>query len=114
MNSMFYRQRKRLAYKVSNPRLLEISFTTFRHWKGTMEYHKTKDILHVKHLLGHKNIQNTMIYIDLETVLFNRTNDEFIVRIAHNVKEACDMVEVGFEYVTGDYDDGGKIFRKRK
>ncbi len=55
-----------------------------------------------------------MIYIDLETVLFNRTNDEFIVRVAHNVKEACDLVEASFEYVTGDYHDGGKIFRKRK
>ena len=111
---MFYRQRKRLAYKLSNPRLLKISFTTFRHWKGTTEYHKTKDILHVKHLLGHKNIQNTMIYIDLETALFNKTNDGFFVRVAHNVKEACDLVEAGFEYVTGEYNDGGKILRKRK
>jgi hypothetical protein len=29
----------------------------FRHWKATMEYHKTKDILHVMRLLGHKNIK---------------------------------------------------------
>jgi len=29
-------------------------------------------------------------------------------------KKAVKLVEVGFEYVTGDYDDGGKIFRKRK
>jgi len=28
--------------------------------------------------------------------------------------EACGLVEAGFEYVTGNYDDGGKIFRKRK
>jgi hypothetical protein len=30
------------------------------------------------------------------------------------VEEACDLMEAGFEYVTGEYHDGGKIFRKRK
>jgi hypothetical protein len=49
----------------SYTRLLKISFVTIRHWKGTMEYHRTKDILHVKQLLGHKQIQNTMFYINL-------------------------------------------------
>ncbi|TET20293.1 hypothetical protein E3J74_03320 [Candidatus Bathyarchaeota archaeon] len=77
-------------------------------------YHRTKDILHVQRLLGHKNIQNTLIYIDLESKLFNNTNDGFTVRVAHNVGEALNLVEVGFEYVTGEYGDGGKIFRKRK
>jgi hypothetical protein len=24
------------------------------------------------------------------------------------------FIEAGFEYVTGEYDDGGKLFRKRK
>ena len=31
-----------------------------------------------------------------------------------NVKDACVLIDAGFEYVTGDYDDGGKIFRKPK
>ena len=66
-------------------------------------------------LLGHKSINSTMKYIDLEKAIFGELgNDEFTVRVAQNVKEACDLVEVGFEYVTGDYSDGGKIFRKRK
>jgi len=30
-----------------------------------MEYHKTKDILHVKRVLGHKRIENTMVYTHL-------------------------------------------------
>jgi len=34
--------------------------------------------------------------------------------VAKNVEEAKKLVKVGFEYVTGEYDDGGKIFRKRK
>ncbi len=107
-------QRKRLAYKFANPRLLKISFTTFRHWKGTMEYHRTRDILYVQKLLGHKHIKNTMKYIDLENAIFQTANDEFFVKVATNVKEACKLIEAGFEYVTGEYNDGGKIFRKRK
>jgi hypothetical protein len=31
-----------------------------------------------------------------------------------NTEEACQLIEVGFEYVTGEYTNGGKIFRKRK
>jgi integrase len=109
----FYYKRKTTAHKLSNPRLLNITFITVRHWFGTMEYHKTKDILHVQRLLGHKNIQNTLIYIDLETKLFNNTSEGFTSRVAHNVGEVCSLVESGFEYVTGEYNDGGKIFRKR-
>jgi integrase len=108
----FYKQRKRLAHKLQNPRLLQISFHTFRHWKGTMEHHKTRDILHVQRLLGHKNIQNTLIYVNIEQALFQNTNEEFHVATAKTVEEACRLVEVGFEYVTDM--DGIKIFRKRK
>jgi integrase len=115
VQSGFYnQQRKTAAYKLGNPRLLKVSFITFRHWKGTMEYHRTKDILHVKRILGHKSIQNTLVYIDLEANIFTRPNEEFTARVATNTKEACQLIEVGFEYVTGDYLDGGKIFRKRK
>jgi integrase len=115
LRRMFLFKKKAAARKLSNPRLKEITFITFRHWFGTMEYHRTKDILHVQRLLGHKSIQNTLIYIDLETKLFNSSDGEgFTSRIAHNVGEAAALVEVGFEFVTGEYGDGGKIFRKRK
>lgn len=40
--------------------------------------------------------------------------EEFYVKVAHNTEEACELVGAGFEYVTGEYNDGGKIFRKRK
>jgi hypothetical protein len=79
-----------------------------------MQYHKTKDILLVQRLLGHKNIQNTLIYIDLEAKLFHDSNEGYTTRIALDAGEACSLIEVGFEYVTGEYNDGGKIFRKRK
>jgi integrase len=62
MKSTFQDARKRLARKLNNPRLLHISFTTYRHWKGTMEYHRTHDIIHVKDLPGHSRIENTDVH----------------------------------------------------
>ena len=109
-----YNKRRTAACKLKNPRLLDITFITFRHWFGTKEYHRTKDILHVQRLLGHKSIQNTLIYIDLDTKLFNSEGEGFTVRVAHDAGEAASLIEAGFEYVTGEYNDGGKLFRKRK
>lgn len=34
-------QRKKIARKLQNPRIAKIHFHLIRHWKGTMEYHKT-------------------------------------------------------------------------
>ncbi len=73
-----------------------------------MEYHKTKDILYVKELLGHKNINNTLIY----TPLVNWEHDNYICRTAKNIEEASNLIEAGFEYVTDM--DRIKLFRKRK
>ncbi len=87
---------------------MRISFHTFRHFKATMEYHKTKDILHVMQILGHKNIKNTLIY----TQLVDLQDDDYVSKVAKTVKEACELVEAGFEYVCEM--DRIKIFRKRK
>jgi integrase len=114
MKTTFIKARRRLAIKLQNPRLLQIHFHTLRHWKATMEYHRTKDLLHVMAFLGHKKSDNTLIYVQLDEKLFKEWDDNFITKIAHNVREACALIETGFEYVTGEYNDGGKIFRKRK
>jgi len=112
LSDRFFAQRKHIAYKLNNPRLLKISFRTFRHWKGTMEYHRTKDILYVKKILGHKTIQNTLKYIDLEANLFGISDEQFITKIATTPEEACKLIEVGFE--KHDEFDGIHIYRKRK
>ncbi len=105
--------RKYAARKLQNPRLLRIHFHTLRHWKGTMEYHKTKDILHVKTVLGHKSINNTMIYINLEQALFHAgDNSEYTTRVAKTVKGVRALLEAGFEYIIDM--EGVKLFRKRK
>jgi len=108
MRKSFQPQRRKIAQKLQNPRLLQISFHTFRHWKATMEYHRTKDILHVMQILGHRSIQNTLVY----THLVNFKDNEYTAKVAHSEQEVCQLIEAGFEYVC-DY-QGNKIFRKRK
>jgi len=56
--------------------------------------------------LEHKKCDNTLLHIQLDQELFKDTDDIFISRAAHNVDEATALVEVGFEYVTGEYNDG--------
>ncbi len=115
LKATFTRSRKRLTFKLQNPRLNAIHFHTLRHFRATLEYHRTKDLLHVQQFLGHREVKNTMLYIQLDKQLFqNYAEDQFITRVAHNVGEACSFIESNFEYVTGEYNDGGKIFRKRK
>ena len=60
-----------------------------------MEYHGTKDILHVKRLLGHKKLENTEIY----THLINFESDEWHVAHAKNLEEETKLIESGFDYV---------------
>jgi integrase len=108
----FMKQRKRLAYKLQNPRLMRISFHTIRHWKATMLYHETKDILYVMKFLGHKSIKNTLIYIDLERACFPKTEDNYHVRVAQTPEEITELLQAGFEYVLQK--DGLAYFRKRK
>jgi len=105
--------RIRTIKKLANPRLKEIKFHTFRHWKATMEYHKTKDIIHVKTILGHKCIETTMIYIHIEASLWQASNDEWTCKATTNDNEATQLIESGFEY-TMTTPNGLMLFRKRK
>ncbi len=75
-----------------------------------MEYHKTKDILHVKRLLGHKKIENTEIY----THLINFESDEWNVATASTLVEETKLLEAGFQYVRYSDKDELAIYRKRK
>jgi len=104
----FIRQRKTIAQKLQNPRIRKISFKTLRHWKATMEYHRTKDLLYVKQFLGHKRVMSTLVY----THLISFEGDEFTCKVAKTLKEATALIEAGFDYVT-DMEDA-KLFKKRK
>jgi len=104
--------RKKASTKLQNPRLLQIHYHTLRHWVGTMEYHKTKDPWHVKRVLGHKSLQSTEIYINIEQALFEEAPEEFHVKVAEKPEEIKALLEVGFEYICEK--SGLMFFRKRK
>jgi integrase len=113
LETSFRTLRMRLARRFGNPRLKKITFHTIRHWKATIEYHKTKDVLYVKELLGHKSLDSTLIYINIERAVFGSgSNDEFHVKVAKSPEEIKELLEIGFDYICEK--DGLMFFRKRK
>lgn len=109
---VFEKQRKNIARKLQSQDLMRIHFHTFRYWKGTMLYHKTKDILYVMRFLGHKNIKNTLLYIQLEEALFSDVPEEYVCKAAATVDEAKMLIEAGFTYICDV--ENVKLFRKVK
>jgi len=108
--SQNYRQlRNKLANKLQDPTFKTIRLYDFRHFKATMEYHRTKDLLHIKTLLGHKDLRTTLRYTQLIESL---ESDDYHCKTASNSKEITQLIENGFEYITEQ--DGVKYFRKRK
>jgi len=105
---LYTRKRNALAKKLQDPTIRQIRLYDFRHYFATMLYHKTRDILYTKQQMGHKRIENTLIY----TQLLNLNDDEWICKVSHNIEESKTLIENGFEYITEQ--DGLKIFRKRK
>jgi hypothetical protein len=77
-----------------------------------MLHHQTKDILYVKEFLRHKNVEDTMLYIQVAEALFKETTDEFTARVAKTPREIQGLLEVGFEYICEK--DGLMYFLKRK
>jgi integrase/ribosomal protein L37AE/L43A len=109
LEATFRKQRKRIAFKLQDPKLLQIHFHILRHWKATIEYAKTKDLLYVQKLLGHKNIKTTIRYTQLLTL---PQSEEYICKAARTVDEATQLIEAGFQYVTEINEC--KLFRKLK
>lgn len=62
----------------------------------------------VKHQLGHRRIENTLVY----THLVNFAEDSYVCRTASTIQEASNLIEAGFEFVTKM--EGVKLFRKLK
>jgi integrase len=107
-SKMFRMTRNALAKKLHDPTLKQIRLYDFRHFFATNLYHKTRDLLLVMNQLGHKNIENTLIY----TQLINLEEEEWTCKTANNVTEAKSLIEDGFEYVQEM--NGISLYRKRK
>ncbi len=112
VHKIYHYQRKNLARKLSNERLLQITFHTLRHWHATKVYHETRDIYFVQRRLGHRSITNTMKYIHLAETYFGEEEDEYITKVAENIEEALPLIELGYTEAA-DY-NGVKIFKIRK
>lgn len=108
VKNVFQMVRNRLAIVHQNARFKQIHMHSFRHWRATKEYQRTKSIVHVKYLLGHKCIQNT----DRYTHIVEFADDHYYSAVAKSVEESRKLIEDGWEYVT-DMEEY-KIFRKPK
>ena len=73
-----------------------------------MEFAKTKDVLWVAHVLGHKNNKNTQIYMHLADF----RSEEYHSAVARTRDETRKLIESGFHFVCDM--DGAKLFSKRK
>jgi integrase len=104
----YQRVRRSVVKRLGSPRLNQISFRTLRHYKGTMEYYKTRDIVHTQQVLGHKSINNTMRYVQL----IPKEDDDFIVKIATDKATRIQLLAEGFELIAKDGDEW--YLRKRK
>ena len=62
--------------------------------------------------LGHKRIDSTLKYFQLEQALFDKDADSFTYRVAKTPEMITQLIEAGFEYVTEK--DDLVYFRKRK
>jgi len=107
-SKMYRMTRNALAIKLHDPTIKQIRLYDFRHFFATNLYHKTRDLLLVMNQLGHKNIENTLIY----TRLLNLEEEEWNCKTASNIQEAKNLIEDGFEYITEM--ESLKLFRKRK
>jgi integrase len=113
LREYFTVQRKEIAKRLDNPRLLRITFHTFRHWKGTMEYYKTLDQKHVQYILGHKSIVSTDKYVHYVDALFHLTTDEWTSKVSHSLEEEQQLIEAGFQLVRS-INETTAIYKKRK
>ncbi|UCE43916.1 MAG: hypothetical protein JSV57_06115 [Candidatus Bathyarchaeota archaeon] len=79
--------------------------------KALQEYHRTKDILHVKYVLGHKTLRATQRYVELyENVYGDLKPQDYIVKIVRTSEEAKQLLKVGFEFINEI--DGEYLYRK--
>lgn len=112
-SSAFNNRMKRLAKIHNNRRFKNIHFHTFRHCKALREYHKTRDILYVMGVLGHRKLNTTYIYVSLYHQIYKpQQPNQFLTKIASTKKERIDLINDGWSLVEKEGDDW--YFRKPK
>jgi integrase len=105
---LYRAMRNNLAKKLNDPAIHAIRLYDFRHYFCTMTLHKTKDAFFTMNQMGHRKLATTQKYMHL----LDLDSDEWICKVANNIKDATALIEAGFEYVTEM--DGIQLFKKRK
>lgn len=109
----FSKRMERLARLTSNNRYRKIHFHTFRHVFALRTYHRIKDALIVKTLLGHKSLMTTQRYLEIYAQIYGTDQpDQFVTKIAATKEERINLMNDGWEFIKNDGDDW--YFRKPK
>jgi integrase len=102
--------RKRTARKLQNPRILNITFKSFRHFGGSWLAHVTEgNVLAVKKALRHKRVENTMKYIHR---LEFQDPQNYDVATATTIEEITQLAKQG--YMKFDEVNGIHVYRRPK
>jgi len=104
----FRYHRNKLSAKLNDESIKSVRLYDLRHFFASMFYYKTRDLLRLKLLMGHRKIETTLIY----TQFINFEDEEYVCQTASTVEEAKALVEQGFDYICEVC--ATKLFRKRK
>ncbi len=102
--------RKTTALKLQNPRILNITFKSFRHFGGSWLAHVAEgNVIAVKKALRYKRVENTMKYIHR---LEFKDQQNYDVATATTVEEIKQLAQAGFQ----KFDDvnGIHVYRRLK
>src|SRR4030065_682518 len=86
---------KNRRHAQSIPQQIHIPLRNLRHYFATRTYDRTKDILLVKQLLGHKKLETTMFYTQLITFT---EDEEYTTKATTDSKEAQSLLDHNFTY----------------
>jgi integrase len=109
MSQIWRRVRNRVADNLKQLQLKKIPMKNLRNYSGAKLYYSLKDPIAVMRHLRHKKLETTMHYLRGITI---GGEEEYTCKTATNIKEATELIENGFEYITEI--DGTKLFKKRK
>lgn len=105
-SASFHNRVVKLARKYNNPRLKKISLHTFRHCKALREYHKTRDVLYVMAVLGHRDINTTYGYVEIYNQIYKPQQQvKYMSRIASTKEERCELINNDWQLVGKDGED---------
>jgi hypothetical protein len=112
MRDAWIRARKRAIEKLCKPELNNIPLKNLRNYAGAQFYlgYGNHDPIATMRFMRHKRLEQTLHYIqsiDLDEP------EEYVCKATNSDKEAQQLIESGFEYVTTTPTEL-MIFRKRK